>query len=347
MALTNSGAGRNTEFVYEIGATTSNNFAKTTTHGHTANDCPMQMDCEYYNEDSQSWETYTDPPMKVCSMAGGLTFELESTDASVASYRPERNVSMRIVYTSTSSNLSADEGAVAIDYFNLHVREECYDFGITLTTGLGDISYLVQSSSTSTNQEAVFSLSGDSGSNDCTISYTVQIKEQGQPESSYVDISDAAYNTWLAKSSTVRGNYGITITATDTAAWPEPKTYDVWVRVEGSSTYASHADANATFTLTMQNYCYSNAITCASTSEIADFLYEIPVVHSPATERTVPSASTCTGTQGGDSTTCAQTTTLEHYDTSTKTWANVDSTYITSTLPFISALTASSRTLKA
>ena len=114
----------------------------------------------------------------------------------------------------------------------------------------------------------MFTLTGDSAGNDCTITYTVNIKEQGQPESSYADISTYS---WLAKSSTVRGNYGITITATDTTDWPVPKTYDVWVKVEGSSTYASHAEANATFTLTMQNYCYSNVITCSSTAEIADF----------------------------------------------------------------------------
>ena len=110
VVLTNSGAGRSTEFAYTIGDTsgTSNNFAKTTTHGHSTSDCPIQMDCEYYNLDSQSWETYTDAPMKTCTMAGGLTFELESTDANVGDYRPEREVSMRIVYTSTSSNLSDD-----------------------------------------------------------------------------------------------------------------------------------------------------------------------------------------------------------------------------------------------
>ena len=150
------------------------------------------------------------------------------------------------------------------------MREECYDFGIALTTGLGDVSYLVQASSSAVDEEAVFTLTGDSAGNDCTISYTVNVKEQGQPESSYADISTYS---WLAKSSSVRGNYGITITATDTTDWPEPKTYDVWVKVEGSSTYASHAEANATFTLTMQNYCYSNVITCSSTVEIGDFLY--------------------------------------------------------------------------
>ena len=231
VTLTNSGAGRDSQFEYQIGATTGNNFAATTTHGYASSDCPITMDCEYYNEDSQSWETYTDAPMKLCTMAGGLTFELESTDANVGDYRPETNVSMRIVYTSTSSNLSDDEGRVAIDYFNLFIKEECYDFGIAVSTGIDDVTYYVQSSATSSTQEAVFTLSGDSASNDCTISYTVSIKESGQPDTSYVDISDAAYSGWLALSNTVRGNYGITITATDTTDWDEPQSYDVWINV--------------------------------------------------------------------------------------------------------------------
>ena len=46
-----------------------------------------------------------------------------------------------------------------------------------------------------------------------------------------MDISDAAYSGWLALSSTARGNYGITITATDTTDWPEPQSYDVWINV--------------------------------------------------------------------------------------------------------------------
>ena len=103
----------------------------------------------------------------------------------------------------------------------------------------------------------------------------------------------------------MRGNYGITITATDTTDWQEPQSYDVWINVQGSSTYASHAEGNATFTLTMQNYCYNNVITCASTTEIADFTYVIPVDQSTATDDTVTSTSTCTGSQDSGGNTCA------------------------------------------
>ena len=111
----------------------------------------------------------TDPPLKSCTMAGGLVFELESSDicvdiagtddngyacsdyttnydsgnadydcsntgtggfnaandccicgggtinAALSSYRPQKDVEMRIVYNSTSSNLADDHGRVAID----------------------------------------------------------------------------------------------------------------------------------------------------------------------------------------------------------------------------------------
>ena len=59
VVLTNSGDGRNTPFVYTIGDTsgTTNNFAKTTTHGHTSDDCPISMDCQYWDESAGSWLT--------------------------------------------------------------------------------------------------------------------------------------------------------------------------------------------------------------------------------------------------------------------------------------------------
>ena len=52
--LINSGKGRATEFTYTIGDTsgTTNNFAKTTTHGHAVTDCPITMECQYYDLDS-------------------------------------------------------------------------------------------------------------------------------------------------------------------------------------------------------------------------------------------------------------------------------------------------------
>jgi hypothetical protein len=64
--------------------------------------------------------------------------------------------------------------------------------------------------------------------------------------------------------------------------------------------------------------------------------------------------STCTSDQDADnsmSTTlddnvCALTTSLEHYDTATKLWVDVDSTYITNTLPFLTSSDPSVRDLK-
>ena len=79
------------------------------------------MECEYWDETTGVWTTFTDPPLKYCSMSDGVVFELESTDGTVSTYRPEYAVDMRIVYTSTSSNLDADEGSVATDYFTLNI----------------------------------------------------------------------------------------------------------------------------------------------------------------------------------------------------------------------------------
>ena len=60
-------------------------------------------------------------------MTNGVVVELESTDTGIiANYQPEGTVKMRIVYTSTSSNLSDDDGRVAYDYFDLTLKEACY-----------------------------------------------------------------------------------------------------------------------------------------------------------------------------------------------------------------------------
>ena len=65
---------------------------------------------------------------------------------------------MRIVYTSTSSNLADDDGRVAIDYFNLHIREECYDLSIVLDAGFDDVDYLVHANSQPENYEGTYSI---------------------------------------------------------------------------------------------------------------------------------------------------------------------------------------------
>ena len=88
----------------------------------------------------------------------------------------------------------------------------------------------------------------------------------------------------------------------------------------GHDSYASNAAANATFTLTMENLCYQSSVTCSSTEEIADYVYEIPADESTATEQTVPASSTCVSDKTTGPNTCELTTTLEHYDTATKTW---------------------------
>ena len=74
-----------------------------------------------------------------CACSGG-------TDTStLAAYRPTKDVEMRILYNSTSSNLADDHGRVAIDYFTLQVIEECYNFGIapTASAGINDFIYKV------------------------------------------------------------------------------------------------------------------------------------------------------------------------------------------------------------
>ena len=106
----------------------------------------------------------------------------------------------------------------------------------------------------------------------------------------------------------------------DVATFPSPVTYDVWVSVIGHDSYASNAAANATFALTMENLCYQSSVSCSSTEEIADYVYSIPADITSATEQTVPASSTCVSDKSVGPNTCALTTTLEHYDTATKTW---------------------------
>jgi hypothetical protein len=59
----------------------------------------------------------------------------------------------------------------------------------------------------------------------------------------------------------------------------------------------------------------------------------------------VPTTSTCTTSLDDSDNTCALTTTLEHYDETTKLWNNVSVAYISTTLDFIDSLTASTRSL--
>ena len=160
--------------------------------------------------------------------------------------------------------------------------------------------------------------------------------------------------SWMAKSSTSRGNYGITVEEASTAAFSEPVSYDVWINVVGSDSHSSAASANATFVLTMQNLCYETVITCTGTEEIADYKYTIPVDQTTNAQETVTVTSTCTSDQDADNSgattgydnVCALTTSLEHYDTATKLWVDVDSTYITNTLPFLGSSDPSIRDLK-
>ena len=109
-------------------------------------------------------------------------------------------------------------------------------------------------------------------SNDCAIAWEVKTKLTTEPDSAWTSMP-----SWMAKSSTSRGDYGITVEEASTASFPEPVSYDVWINVLGSDSQSSAASANATFVLTMQNLCYETVITCTGTEEIADYRYTIPV----------------------------------------------------------------------
>ena len=103
----------------------------------------------------------------------------------------------------------------------------------------------------------------------------------------------------------------------------------------------------------MQNLCYETVITCTGTEEIADYTYTIPVDQSTNSQLTVPATSTCTSYQDADNSgattaddnVCALTTSLEHYDTATKLWVDVDNTYITNTLSFLTGSDPTTRDL--
>ena len=100
------------------------------------------------------WTTYTDAPIKECDTTNGITFEIETSDTGTngdmdvyTTYQPELYIPMRVVYTSTSSLLADDEGRVAIDYFTVHFREDCFDLSIVLTAGFDNVDYRVHTNS--------------------------------------------------------------------------------------------------------------------------------------------------------------------------------------------------------
>jgi hypothetical protein len=96
----------------------------------------------------------TTPPVTFCDVANGVTYAITTAATGstgvlteYATYQPELWLPTRIVYTSTSSILDADEGSVAIDYFNVHYVEDCWNLSIVLGAGFSDVDYRVHANS--------------------------------------------------------------------------------------------------------------------------------------------------------------------------------------------------------
>ena len=134
------------------------------------------------------------------------------------------------------------------------------------------------------------------------------------------------------------GTYGISVsdTLTTDSEWDTPVYLDIWINVQGDGTYASHAEANFTFEMTISQACQTNVVTCASTDYVADFSYEIPIAQASAAATPVPSTSTCSSSvvlsPSGD---CVLDTTLEGWLEATKEWVQVASGTITSDFDFL------------
>ena len=83
---------------------------------------------------------------------------------------------MRIVYTSTSSNLADDDGRVAIDAFNVHFREDCWNLSIVLTAGFDDVDYRVHANSAAEAYEGTYSITNNNSGNTCSVTRTAYAK---------------------------------------------------------------------------------------------------------------------------------------------------------------------------
>ena len=132
------------------------------------------MGCSYYwtwpgecGDYDSSNPLYALKANSMCCACGGGT-----DTSSLAAYRPTKDVEMRILYNSTSSNLADEHGRVAIDYFTLQVVEECYNFGIapTAMSGIDDFIYKVGDKTPATYTCVDTNTGGevDSGGQDCT-----------------------------------------------------------------------------------------------------------------------------------------------------------------------------------
>ena len=75
--------GGHTDYIYNIGATSSNTASKT--ESQTYSDCAITYACELWDEDTNVWVAASDPPIKTCSSAG-LVWELEDTDSGYTAY---------------------------------------------------------------------------------------------------------------------------------------------------------------------------------------------------------------------------------------------------------------------
>ena len=238
-----------------------------------------------------------------------------------ATYQPELYVDTRIIYTSTSSLLADDDGRVAIDYLKVHFVEGCYDLNIVVATGIEDangneyVDYLVHANSAALDLEAVYTITNDAS---CTITRTAYIKPQGYAESSWTALDSGTYPFITLKTSPATSK-GVTVDQQLTSnEFDTPEFFDVWIKVSGDSTYSSHAEANVTFTLKMSQACQVNELTCASTPEIANFAYEVPIQVSTAPLTVVTSASTCTSSVTlSPSGSCVLTNSLEAWDAGT------------------------------
>jgi len=203
------------------------------------------MVCQYYDEDTQHWEDWPSTPNTECDVTNGFSLSISSSDVGAtgamdefATYRPEKYVDTRIVYTSTSSLLEDDAGRVAIDTFKIHFIETCYDLDITVSAGVNaEYIYLTHANSGNLDVEATYGFAND---NTCTKTRVAWIKPEGTPADGWVSIPSGTY-PFIALHST----YGVRINHQLAAnEYDAPLRFDVWIDVSTASDVASHAAAN-------------------------------------------------------------------------------------------------------
>ena len=135
--------------------------AKAASYTELSAACPtdVSITCEYMADDDQftngsqlDYDNWMPVGAEVttCDLATGFEVTKDNTGPGMFNNQPEQFVNYRIKYIVPDSLLTEDTGKFAYDYFTVRFHTPCADLTVSTTTDLGDVTYLVKSTSTET-----------------------------------------------------------------------------------------------------------------------------------------------------------------------------------------------------